>query len=82
MAQDKLFATLDTTTRELFFSEHTKALLSDTVGFISELPPRLIEAFQSTLDELRYATLLLHVIDSSNTAWREHVRSYTKHSKS
>jgi GTP-binding protein HflX len=73
LAEDKLFATLDTTTRELFLGENKKALLSDTVGFISDLPPRLIEAFKSTLDELQYATLLLHVIDVSNKAWRAHI---------
>ena len=73
LAEDKLFATLDTTTRELFLSHEKKVLLSDTVGFISQLPPRLIEAFKSTLDELQYATLLLHVTDISNPAWRDHI---------
>lgn len=73
LAENKLFATLDTTTRELFLGENKKALLSDTVGFISDLPPRLIEAFKSTLDELQYATLLLQVVDVSNKAWRDHI---------
>ena len=54
-AENKLFATLDTTTRELFIDGKKKALISDTVGFISQLPHHLIEAFKSTLDELNYA---------------------------
>lgn len=73
LAQDKLFATLDTTTRELFLPPDKKVLLSDTVGFISQLPHNLIEAFKSTLDELRYARLLVHVIDASHPAWHEQV---------
>ena len=73
LAEDKLFATLDTTTRELYLGEKKKILLSDTVGFISNLPHHLIEAFKATLDELSYATLLLHVIDCSNPAWKNHI---------
>lgn len=69
LAQDKLFATLDTTTRELFIDHKKIGLLSDTVGFISQLPHHLIEAFKSTLDELQYANLLLHVVDLSNKSW-------------
>lgn len=73
LAEDKLFATLDTTTRELFIDHDKKVLLSDTVGFISQLPPRLVAAFKSTLDELQYAKLLIHVIDVSNPAWPHQV---------
>ena len=73
LAEDKLFATLDTTTRELFIDNKKKALISDTVGFISQLPHNLIAAFKSTLDELRYATLLLQVIDVSNPAWKSQI---------
>lgn len=69
LAEDKLFATLDTTTRELFIGNEKIGLLSDTVGFISQLPHHLIEAFKSTLDELKYADLLLHVVDVSNHSW-------------
>jgi GTP-binding protein HflX len=69
LAEDKLFATLDTTTRELFIDHEKIGLLSDTVGFISQLPHHLIEAFKSTLDELQYADLLLHVVDVSNNSW-------------
>jgi len=78
LAEDKLFATLDTTTRELFLSQEKKVLLSDTVGFISNLPHQLIEAFKSTLDELSYATTLLHVIDSSNPAWKDQALTVAK----
>jgi GTP-binding protein HflX len=78
LAEDKLFATLDTTTRELFLPPDKKVLLSDTVGFISQLPHNLIEAFKSTLDELRYARLLVHVIDCSHPAWQEQVEVVQK----
>ncbi len=73
LAENKLFATLDTTTRELFIDGKKKALISDTVGFISQLPHHLIDAFRSTLDELRYANLLLHVVDASCPAWEDQI---------
>jgi GTPase len=71
--EDKLFATLDITTRELFIDHKKIGLVSDTVGFITNLPHHLIEAFKSTLDELKYSNLLLHVIDSSNTIWKNQI---------
>ncbi|KKR97334.1 MAG: GTPase HflX [candidate division TM6 bacterium GW2011_GWE2_41_16] len=77
LAENKLFATLDTTTRELFIDGKKKALISDTVGFIQQLPHSLIEAFKSTLDELVYAHLLIHVVDSSNKNWQQHIRVVT-----
>lgn len=70
-ANDRLFDTLDTTTRRLRVDESTEVLLSDTVGFIRKLPTHLIEAFKATLEELRYADVLLHVIDISNSEWEE-----------
>jgi GTP-binding protein HflX len=73
LAEDKLFATLDTTTREYYVGGKTKILISDTVGFISQLPHKLVQAFKSTLDELRYAELLLHVVDVSNSEWRSQI---------
>ena len=73
LVEDKLFATLDTTTRKLFL-DGKNVLISDTIGFISELPHHLIEAFKSTLDELKFATLLLHVVDISNPMWRDQVK--------
>jgi GTP-binding protein HflX len=74
LAEDKLFATLDTTTRSLFINGKKKGTLSDTVGFIQQLPPRLIDAFKSTLSELHLADLLLHVIDVSDAGWQNHIR--------
>ncbi|MGN8875719.1 GTPase HflX [Pseudoflavonifractor sp. HCP28S3_F10] len=70
-ANDRLFDTLDTTTRTLEISDTCTVLISDTVGFISKLPHHLVEAFKATLEELEYADLLLHVIDASNPEWRE-----------
>jgi GTP-binding protein HflX len=64
-AENKLFATLDTTTRKVVF-ENTPFLLSDTVGFIRKLPHHLVESFKSTLDEVREADILLHVVDISH----------------
>lgn len=71
-ANDRLFDTLDTTTRTLEISDTCTVLISDTVGFIRKLPHHLIDAFKATLEELCYADLLLHVIDASNLEWREH----------
>ena len=70
-ANNRLFDTLDTTTRTLEISDTCTVLLSDTVGFIRKLPHHLVEAFKATLEELEFADLLLHVIDSSNPQWRE-----------
>ena len=68
-ANNRLFDTLDTTTRRLRIDEMTEVLLSDTVGFIRKLPTHLIEAFKATLEELSYADVLLHVIDISSPEW-------------
>ena len=70
-ANDRLFDTLDTTTRTLEISDTCTVLISDTVGFISKLPHHLVEAFKATLEELSFADLLLHVIDGSNPEWRQ-----------
>lgn len=69
-AENKLFATLDTTTRKVVF-EQTPFLLSDTVGFIRKLPHHLVESFKSTLDEVREADVLLHVVDMSHPQYEE-----------
>ena len=73
-ANDRLFDTLDTTTRRLRLDETQEVLLSDTVGFIRKLPTHLIEAFKATLEELKYADVLLHVIDISSPEWEEQAR--------
>lgn len=70
-ARNRLFDTLDTTTRTLEISDTCTVLISDTVGFIRKLPHHLVEAFKATLEELAYADLILHVIDASNPEWRE-----------
>ncbi|MBC5766683.1 GTPase HflX [Ramlibacter sp. GTP1] len=73
-AANQLFATLDTTTRELYLAEAGRSVaLSDTVGFIRDLPHNLIDAFQATLHEAAEADLLLHVVDASNPHWMEQV---------
>ena len=70
--QDQLFATLDPLTRQFSINGHPVFTLTDTVGFIEELPTELIEAFKSTLEEIRYLDLLLHVVDASNPAHTMH----------
>ena len=66
LAEDKLFATLDPTTRKLKLGSGQEILVTDTVGFIRKLPHHLIEAFKSTLEEAKYANLLIHMVDASN----------------
>ena len=72
-AENKLFATLDTTTRKVVF-EQTPFLLSDTVGFIRKLPHHLVESFKSTLDEVREADILLHIVDISHPQYEDQYR--------
>ena len=76
-AENKLFATLDTTTRKVVF-EQTPFLLSDTVGFIRKLPHHLVESFKSTLDEVREADILLHVVDISHPKYEEQLSVVNK----
>ena len=76
-AENKLFATLDTTTRKVVLG-HTPFLLSDTVGFIRKLPHHLIESFKSTLDEVREADVLLHVVDISHPKYEEQIAVVNK----
>ncbi len=71
---DRLFDTLDTTTRRLQLDDTLEVLLSDTVGFIRKLPTQLVAAFKATLEELDYADLILHVIDVSNPDWMDQLR--------
>ncbi|MBS1783718.1 MAG: GTPase HflX [Bacteroidetes bacterium] len=76
-AENKLFATLDTTTRKVVY-EQTPFLLSDTVGFIRKLPHHLVESFKSTLDEVREADCLLHVVDVSHPAYEDQMGTVNK----
>lgn len=73
LAEDKLFATLDSTTRVLNLDKKKSILLSDTVGFIRKLPANLVASFKSTLDEVRDADIILHVIDISDKYFEEHI---------
>lgn len=78
LAENKLFATLDSTTRQVELTPGRMVLLSDTVGFIRKLPHRLIESFKSTLDEVRESDILLHVIDASHRGFLEQKRVVLK----
>ena len=77
-ANNRLFDTLDTTSRQLTVSDNLDVILSDTVGFIAKLPHHLVNAFHATLEELEYADLLLHVIDSSDENREEHIEVVDK----
>ena len=72
-ANNRLFDTLDTTSRQLTVSDNLSVILTDTVGFIAKLPHHLVDAFRATLEELEYADLLLHVIDASDENREEHI---------
>jgi GTP-binding protein HflX len=74
LAKDMLFATLDPVVRQIELPQSAVCLLSDTVGFINKLPHHLIEAFRSTLDEVRDADLILHIIDVSNPDYAAQMR--------
>lgn len=73
-AENKLFATLDTTTRRLKLPAGSFVQFTDTVGFINKLPHQLIKAFKATLDELKYADILIHVVDASNDEYKNHMK--------
>lgn len=73
-ANNRLFDTLDTTSRQLTVSDNLDVVLSDTVGFIAKLPHHLVDAFRATLEELEYADLLVHVIDSADPNRQEHIQ--------
>lgn len=73
-AENRLFATLDATTRQIALDTNKEALLSDTVGFIRKLPHRLIESFKSTLDEVREADVLVHVVDVTHPNFEDHIQ--------
>jgi GTP-binding protein HflX len=72
-AEQTLFATLDATTRQVYLAPNKAVLLADTVGFIRKLPHALVESFKSTLDEVREADLLLHVVDVTHRAFEDHI---------
>jgi GTP-binding protein HflX len=78
LVEDRLFATLDTTVRKVELSQSKAILLSDTVGFIRKLPPHLIASFRSTLSEVAEADIVLHVVDVSHPAFRDHIAVVTE----
>jgi len=78
LAEDKLFATLDSTTRAFALGKGKKALLSDTVGFIRKLPPHLVASFKSTLGEVRDADIILHIVDVSHAYYEDHIEVVEK----
>lgn len=73
LEEDKLFATLDPTTRNYKLASGQEILVTDTVGFIRKLPHHLIDAFRSTLEEAKYADIILHIVDSSNPQMEKHI---------
>lgn len=75
LSEDKLFATLDPTTRSYGLENGEKVLLTDTVGFINKLPHHLVDAFKSTLEEAKYADYIIHVVDSSNPNFEDQMRT-------
>ncbi len=74
LAEDKLFATLDTTTRKIKLPSGAEYLFTDTVGFIQKLPHHLIKAFRATLEEVKYADIILHIVDASNPIREQHIK--------
>lgn len=75
LTENKLFATLDSTTRQLELSKNKRILLSDTVGFIRKLPHHLVASFKSTLDVIREADLILHIVDISHPFYEDHIKT-------
>lgn len=76
--KDQLFATLDPSSRRLRFPQEIEAIITDTVGFIRDLPKELVTAFKATLEELESADVLIHVIDISNPAFMAQIESVEK----
>jgi len=75
LAEERMFATLDPTTRRLRLPREQEVIINDTVGFIRDLPPELLSAFRSTLEEIAGSRLLLHVVDAGNPRWQQHIGS-------
>jgi len=75
LAEERMFATLDPTTRRLRLPREQEVIINDTVGFIRDLPPDLLAAFRSTIEEIAGSSLLIHLVDASNPRWRQQVAS-------
>ena len=78
LAKNQMFATLDPTTRKVFLGDHCQAVMTDTVGFIKDLPSHLIEAFKATLEDTAQADILIHVVDLSSAHREAQEREVTK----
>ena len=77
-AEQRMFATLDPTSRRLRLPREQEVIINDTVGFIRDLPPGLLSAFRATLEEIGDSTLLIHLVDASNSRWQQQVQSVEK----
>src|SRR5207245_11411868 len=75
MAEARMFATLDPTTRRLRLPREREVIINDTVGFIRDLPPDLLAAFRSTLEEIAGSSLLIHLVDAANSRWEKQMAS-------
>jgi GTP-binding protein HflX len=75
LAEKRMFATLDPTTRRLRLPREREVIINDTVGFIRDLPPDLLEAFRSTIEEIAGSSLLVHLVDASNPRWQQQIGS-------
>jgi GTP-binding protein HflX len=78
LAEARMFATLDPTTRRLRLPREQEVIINDTVGFIRDLPPDLLAAFRSTLEEIAGSSLLIHLVDSANPRWRQQIASVNR----
>src|SRR5437763_8422826 len=78
LAENKLFSTLDTRSRQWHLKDFGRILLSDTVGFIRDLPHHLVASFKATLEETRQAQLLLHVVDAANPGAEDHIEAVNR----
>ncbi len=78
LAEERMFATLDPTTRRLRLPREQEVIINDTVGFIRDLPPDLLAAFRSTLEEISGSRLLIHLVDAANPRWRQQIASVNR----
>ena len=78
LAEKRMFATLDPTSRRLRLPRETEVIINDTVGFIRDLPPDLLAAFRSTIEEIAGSSLLIHLVDAANPRWQQQVESVNR----
>jgi len=78
LAEKRMFATLDPTSRRLRLPREREVIINDTVGFIRDLPPDLLAAFRSTIEEIAGSSLLIHLVDASNPRWQQQIESVNR----